>query len=78
MDRKADKQTDKRTERCSDTHTYKSSFHVIAECPATQTLRTRVFELPIPKCLPNPPDWTVSQLVRFLKESSVGDMLDQD
>ena len=55
-----------------------SSFHVIAECPATQTLRTRVFELPIPKCLPNPPDWTVSQLVRFLKESSVGDMLDQD
>ena len=55
-----------------------SSFHVIAECPATQTLRTRVFELSIPKCLPNPPDWTVSQLVRFLKESSVGDMLDQD
>ena len=55
-----------------------SSFHVIAECPATQTLRTRVFEFPIPKCLPNPPNWTVCQLVRLLKESLIGDMLDQD
>ena len=55
-----------------------SSFHVIAECPATQSIRTRVFELPIPTILPNPPDWTVSQIVRFLKESTVGHMLDQD
>ena len=55
-----------------------SSFHVIAECPATQSIRTRVFELPIPTNLPDPPDWTVSQVVRFLKESPVGDMLDQD
>ena len=55
-----------------------SSFHVIAECPATQSVRTKVFELPIPRPLPDQPDWTVSQVVRFLKESPVGDMLDQD
>ena len=55
-----------------------SSFHVIAECPATQSVRTKIFELPIPKNLPNPPDWTVNQVVGFLKESSVGHMLDQD
>ena len=54
-----------------------SSFHVIAECPATQTVRTRVFELPSPIALTDPPDWTISQVVRFLKESSVGDLLNQ-
>ena len=55
-----------------------SSYHVIAECPATQSVRTKFFELPIPKNLSNTPDWTVNQVVGFLKESSVGDMLDQD
>ena len=55
-----------------------SSFHVIAECPATQSIRTRVFELPIPTNLPDPPDWTVSQVLKFLKESTVGHLLDQD
>ena len=55
-----------------------SSFHVIAECPATQSIRTKVFELPIPRNLPDPPDWTVNQVIGFLKDSSVGDMLDQD
>ena len=53
-----------------------SSFHVIAECPATQIYRTGAFQLPIPTILPNPPDWEVSQVDKFLKESPVGEMLD--
>ena len=53
-----------------------SSFHVIAECPATQYYRWEVFQHPT--ILPNPPDWTVNQVDRFLKESPIGDMLDQD
>ena len=55
-----------------------SSFHVIAECPATQSLRTKIFDLPTPTILPNPPDWRVSQVARFLKESSIGNMLEQN
>ena len=55
-----------------------SSFHVIAECPATQSLRTKIFDLPNPSTLPNPPDWRVSQVARFLKESSIGNMLEQN
>ena len=55
-----------------------SSFHVIAECPAMQIHRTEVFKQPIPKNLPNPPDWTLSQVEKFLKVSPVGRMLDQD
>ena len=55
-----------------------SSFHIIAECPALQYLRSRVFKLPTPITLPNPPDWTVSQVDGFLNKSSVGDMLDLD
>ena len=55
-----------------------SSFHVIAECPATLQYRSRIFKLPAPAILPNPPDWTVSQVNTFIKESPVGDMLDQD
>ena len=53
-----------------------SSFNVIAECPVTQIYRTGVFQLPIPTILPNPPDWEVSQVVKFLNESPVGEMLD--
>ncbi len=55
-----------------------SSFHVIAECPAMQSLRSRVFKLPTATSLPDPPDWKVSQVDRFRNESPVGDMLDQD
>ena len=55
-----------------------SSFHVIAECPAMQTFRTGVFKLPNPTTLSNPPEWTVSQVEKFLKVSPVGDMLDQN
>ena len=55
-----------------------SSFHVIAECPATQSLRTKIFDLPTHSTLPNPPDWRVSQVARFLKESSIGNMLEQN
>ena len=54
-----------------------SSFHVIAECPATLSYRSRIFNLPAPAILPNPPDWTISQVSKFLMESPVGDMLDQ-
>ena len=46
-----------------------SSFHVTAECPAMQSHRSEVFKLPIPKNLPNPPDWTVSQVEKLLKVS---------
>ena len=55
-----------------------SSFHVIAECPAMQIYRTEVFKQPVPKNLPNPPDWTLSQVEKFLKVSPVGRMLDQE
>ena len=55
-----------------------SSFHVIAECPATQSIRTRIFELQVPTLLPDPPEWTINQVIRFLKESPIGHMLDQD
>ena len=53
-----------------------SSFHVIAECPALQSIRSEVFELPAPSNLPNPPDWTLSQVTRFLSDSKVDHMLD--
>jgi hypothetical protein len=53
-----------------------SSFHVIAECSATQFFRFEAFQCPT--ILPNPPDWTVNQVIRFLKESPVGNFLDQD
>ena len=53
-------------------------FHVIAECPATQTVRSSVFKLPAPTTLPNPPKWTIHQVNKFLKETLVGDMLDQE
>ena len=55
-----------------------SLFHVIAECPAMQTHRSGVFKLPTPTTFPNPPDWTVNQVEKFLKVSPVGEMLDQD
>ncbi len=55
-----------------------SSFHVIAECPAMQIYRSEVFKQPIPKNLPNPPDWTLSQVDKFLKVSPVGKMLDNE
>ena len=54
-----------------------SSYHVIAECPAMQTIRSGVFKLPTPTVLTNPPEWTVAQVVKFLKVSPVGNMLDQ-
>ena len=53
-----------------------SSFHVIAECPAMQLYRSEVFKLPT--IIPNPPDWTVTQVVKFLMISPIGEMLDQD
>ena len=55
-----------------------SSFHVIAECPAMETYRMEAFKFPIPSTLPNPPDWEVGQIQKFLKESPIGNMLDQE
>jgi len=55
-----------------------TSFHVIAECPATQTVRSSVFKLPTPATLPNPPEWTIHQVNKFLRETLVGEMLDQE
>ena len=54
-----------------------SSFHVIAECPALQSYRSEAFKLSIPTTLPNPPEWTVTQVKTFLRISPIGEMLDQ-
>ena len=43
-----------------------------------QIHRTEVFKQPVPKNLSNPPDWTLSQVEKFLKVSPVGRMLDQE
>ena len=43
-----------------------------------QIHRSEVFKLPISKNLPNPPDWTLLQVEKFLKVSPVGRMLDQE
>ena len=51
-----------------------SSYHVIAECPAMQYFRGKIFQTPT--LLPDPPVWTVMQIDRFLRESPIGDMLD--
>ena len=53
-----------------------SSFHVIAECPATYSYRWEIFQCST--ILTNPPDWTVDQVERFLKQSPIGNMLNQD
>ena len=53
-----------------------SSFHVIAECPAMQTYRWEVFQCLT--TLPNPPDWTVDQVEKFLKMSPLWSMLENN
>lgn len=53
-----------------------SSYHVIAECPATQVFRWNIFQSTT--VLQNHPDWSVSQILKFLKESKVGKMLKED
>ena len=53
-----------------------SSFHVIAECPAMQTYRWEVFQCLT--TLPNPPDWTVDQVEKFLKMSPLWNMLENN
>jgi len=51
-----------------------TSFHVIAECEALwQTRRFIFFETK----LSNPPNWTVCQVTRFLRESPIGELLVQ-
>ena len=51
-----------------------SSYHVIAECPAMQYFRRKIFQAPT--LLPDTPVWSVMQVNRFLRESPIGDMLD--
>ena len=51
-----------------------SSYHVIAECPAMQYFRRKIFQTPT--LLPDPLVWSVMQVTRFLRESPIGDMLD--
>ena len=53
-----------------------SSYHVIAECPALQSYRRKVFQLSNPTTFPDPPVWSVIQINQFLSESPVGAMLD--
>ena len=53
-----------------------SSFHIIAECPATQIHRWVVFYSP--SILGEHPEWTVKQMNSFLKISKVVDMLKND
>ena len=53
-----------------------SSFHVIAECLAMQTYRQEVFQCLT--ALPDPPDWTVDQVEKFLKISPVWNMLESN
>merc|ERR1712020_423366 len=53
-----------------------SSYHVIAECPALQAYRGKIFQLPNPTILPDPAVWSVMQISKFLRESPVGNMLD--
>ena len=53
-----------------------SSFHVLAECPAMKIYRREVFQCLT--TLPNPPDWTVNQVEKFLKISPIWNMLEND
>ena len=56
-----------------------SSLHDIAdfaECPVMQTYRWEVFQCL--KTLPNPPDWTVYQVKKFLKMSPLWNMLESN
>jgi hypothetical protein len=46
-----------------------TSWHVIADIK-----RWEIFHLPI---INNPPNWSIKQVTRFLRESSIGDLLDQ-
>ena len=51
-----------------------SSFHLIAECPALIDLRWNIFHQPT---LFNTPNWSLQQVIRFLRESSIDELLDQ-
>jgi hypothetical protein len=51
-----------------------TSWHAITECPALIQKRWEIFHQPI---IYNPPNWLIKQVTRFLRESSIGDLLDQ-
>ena len=50
-----------------------SSWHVVAECPALALPRLQVFES---HALESPPDWSVTQLSRFLRVPAMRSLLD--
>ena len=50
------------------------SWHVVAECPARAWPRLRFFES---HALGSPPNWSVTQLSRFLREPSMRSLLDR-
>ena len=49
-----------------------SSFHVIGECPAMQSIRWSIFHK---LTLSTKPSWKLKQIERFLRESPIGKML---
>ena len=51
-----------------------TSFHVMAECEKFADQRWNIFQQ---NPLSDPPDWSISQVTRFLKETPIGDVLDQ-
>ena len=53
-----------------------SSYHVMAECPATQVFRWNIFQTTT--VLQNHPVWSVSQILKFLRDSKVGKMLKEE
>ena len=52
-----------------------TSFHLIAECPATVWARKKVFGTPFQSSLLI---WSTKQVASFLREANIGSLLDQD
>jgi hypothetical protein len=48
----------------------------MAECPATQVFRWNIFQTTT--VLQNHPVWSVSQILKFLRDSKVGKMLKEE
>ena len=59
---------------CKEKKTEESSFHVIAICPKLWRTRWQIFHQQL---LTDPPNWTPCQVTRFLRESPIGDLMDQ-